>query len=525
MPSTYTTNLGIEQPATGEQGGVWGVTANNSYAFLDTAIDGNVTIPLSASSFNLNTLPGAASQGRNKIIIFTGALTGNATVNITPNTAQKIYFFTNATTGGFSIQFVQGSGSFTLQPNCSAMVYCDGLGSGASVNGANYNPQFGSVSITGQLTVSGGLSFTGAASFAQSTFSGPTTLNGTTTVANLVIGAGSPYDIYYRAPGTTGIATALAVGAPGQVLGVNGSGQLAWANVGVAVGSAIPGAGAFGVFFASAAGLLAQDANFTWNGTGLGIGQQAAHPLHIGGPSINPQAWLDTAAVAAQTRQLVWATAGLARWALSSPPAAENPPTNVSSNLGFASFADNGSQLGWTIMMFRATGHVSIGTSNDGGCQLFVQNAAAGQPAMIVRGAASQSQPLQVWQNSAGTTLASIDQNGVLTSAGGGSGSLSLNAQGRLDLHGSITGHPYGTIHIGPEAGWPPVMNCSLAMEGAQEGPDALPNGVIRMYYRSSPTQTFVIQFNYGGTQYFASLPLVQNPGSVVNWTISPVAI
>ena len=73
MPSTYTTNLGIEQLATGEQGGGGGVTANNSYAFLDTAIDGNVTIPLSASSFkNLNTLPGAASQGRNKIIIFTG---------------------------------------------------------------------------------------------------------------------------------------------------------------------------------------------------------------------------------------------------------------------------------------------------------------------------------------------------------------------------------------------------------------------------------------------------------------------
>jgi hypothetical protein len=44
MPSTYTLNLGIEKPATGEQADVWGTTVNNSFDFLDTGIDGSVTV-------------------------------------------------------------------------------------------------------------------------------------------------------------------------------------------------------------------------------------------------------------------------------------------------------------------------------------------------------------------------------------------------------------------------------------------------------------------------------------------------
>ena len=38
MPSTYTTNLFLQKPATGEQAGTWGVTANNNYDFIDDAI-------------------------------------------------------------------------------------------------------------------------------------------------------------------------------------------------------------------------------------------------------------------------------------------------------------------------------------------------------------------------------------------------------------------------------------------------------------------------------------------------------
>jgi hypothetical protein len=520
MPSTYTTNLGLEKPATGEQGGVWGNTANNSYDFLDSATDGSLSITLSASSYNLTTLQGAASQGRNKVIIFTGTLTQNATVNITPNTAEKIYFVTNSTAGGFEVLFQQGAGAvFALLPGLTAMIYCDGLGSAASVRGVFTNAQFGSV-VTTSLTVSGQSAFTAATFSAPVTFSGAVALNAQTTALDLVINtAGSAvaaYDIYYRAPGS-GAATPLAIGSPGQVLEVNNAGQPAWATITLGVGATVAGASPFGIFLASASALLAQSGNLTWNGAGLGIGLQASFPLHIGG-ALPPQAWLDGAA--GSTRELGWATSGSPRWALVSPAAAETGG-NAGSNLGFASYSDGGGQLGWALMLFRSSGHVSVGTSADGGCQLFVQNAAAGQPAMIVRGAPGQSQPLQLWQNSAGATLASIDQNGVLSSAGGGN-YLSLNAQGRLNLWGVVAGAPLGTLHIGPEPAGFPNMSCSLVMEVAQYGPTNMPPGAIRMYYRNN---MFVIQFFYNNAQYYATLSLAANPGNPVTWYISPTPV
>ena len=49
MPSTYTVNLGIEKPATGEQSGTWGDTVNDNSNILDEAINGAVTITLSSA--------------------------------------------------------------------------------------------------------------------------------------------------------------------------------------------------------------------------------------------------------------------------------------------------------------------------------------------------------------------------------------------------------------------------------------------------------------------------------------------
>jgi len=526
MPSTYTTNLGLEKPATGEQAGVWGDTANNDYDFIDQATDGSLTVALSSSSFNLNTQQGAASQGRSKIIVFTGTLTQNATVNITPNTGQKIYYVTNATVGGFNVIFQQGTGAvFTLQPGYSAMIFTDGLGNAASVNGAIYNGQFGSLLITGALTVNGASNFTQAITFTQAaTFSGAVTMNGTTTVTGLVINAGgvpgAAYDIYYRAP-TTGIATPLPIGTPGQLLQVNGSGALSWASVGLSLGSGISGSSPLAVFYSTPANVLGQDTSFTWNpGLGLGIGLVAGHPLHVGGV-VQPQLWLDASAPATQTRQVVWAAGNLARWALVSPPGAETGG-NVGSNLGLLSYADSGTALGLAMSFFRSNNHVSVGTSSDGGAQLFVQNGAPGQPALVVEAAAGQSQPVQIWKDSTGATLASIDQNGVLFTKGS-QGNVTLNAQGRMNLWGTASGSPLGTIQVGVEPGAGPLtLGSSIAFQGAVGGPDPMPPGVARIYFRATPTPTFVIQFYYNGTQYYATLPLLANSGSAVNWFISP---
>ena len=95
MASSYTTNLGIEKPATGEQSGTWGATTNTNFDILDQAIDGIISITLSSagSSGSPNSLPisdGAVSNGRNKFIEFTdgGDLGATAYVQLTPNDAE-----------------------------------------------------------------------------------------------------------------------------------------------------------------------------------------------------------------------------------------------------------------------------------------------------------------------------------------------------------------------------------------------------------------------------------------------------
>ena len=59
MPSTYTTNNGIELIATGEQSGTWGSTTNTNLELLDASLDGQVTVTLASTgtSGSPNTLP------------------------------------------------------------------------------------------------------------------------------------------------------------------------------------------------------------------------------------------------------------------------------------------------------------------------------------------------------------------------------------------------------------------------------------------------------------------------------------
>ena len=116
MASSYTTNLGIEKPATGEQSGTWGATTNTNFDILDQAIDGIISITLSSagSSGSPNSLPisdGAVSNGRNKFIEFTdgGDLGATAYVQLTPNDAEKTVHIRNSLSGSRSIIIFQGT--------------------------------------------------------------------------------------------------------------------------------------------------------------------------------------------------------------------------------------------------------------------------------------------------------------------------------------------------------------------------------------------------------------------------------
>ena len=116
MPSTYTVNLGIEKPATGEQSGTWGDTTNVNFDILDQAVNGaaRVTLTSAGSSGSPNTLAitnGATSDGRNKWVEFYSSsdLGGNVFVQLDPNDAEKIVFVRNSLAGSRSILLFQGT--------------------------------------------------------------------------------------------------------------------------------------------------------------------------------------------------------------------------------------------------------------------------------------------------------------------------------------------------------------------------------------------------------------------------------
>jgi len=167
MPSTYTTNNGIELIATGEQSGTWGATTNTNLSLVDAALDGQVTITLIAtgSSGSPNALPvtdGSTSNGRNRLIIFAdgGDLGGTVFVQLTPNDAEKIVYIRNSLTASRSILVFQGtynaSNDYEIPAGTTAVVYFDGGGAGAVAANVFNNAYFdslrlGAVSVTAVL--------------------------------------------------------------------------------------------------------------------------------------------------------------------------------------------------------------------------------------------------------------------------------------------------------------------------------------------------------------------------------------
>ena len=143
MPSTYTTNLGIEKIATGEQSGTWGTTTNTNFDMFDQAINGLITVTASGtgSSGSPNTLPitdGAVSNGRNAFIEINdgGDLGGNVFYQLTPNNAEKILYIRNSLTTQDLILFqgTYNASNDIVVPNGKDMVVkFSGTGSGATV--------------------------------------------------------------------------------------------------------------------------------------------------------------------------------------------------------------------------------------------------------------------------------------------------------------------------------------------------------------------------------------------------------
>ena len=166
MASTFTTNLGIEKPATGDKAGTWGTMTNTNMDLIDEATNGIVSITLAAtgSSGSPNDLPitnATSSNGRNKFIEFVdgGDLGGTAFVQLTPNDAEKIVFVRNSLSGSRSILIFQGtydSGrDFEILNGKDYILKFPGSGSSSTVVTVLDNPVIGTnLEVGDNLTLS-----------------------------------------------------------------------------------------------------------------------------------------------------------------------------------------------------------------------------------------------------------------------------------------------------------------------------------------------------------------------------------
>ena len=150
--ATYT-NLGIKKIATGDEAETWGDSTNTNFDYFDTSIVGYVGIAMtnsytSGAPYALNVADFAASNGRNRVIEFTGTPGVATYVKITPNDFVGYYFVRNSVAGGFSV-FVFQTDSYDAAkdievPNGKDLIIrCDGGGSTAAVvRSVLDNPQF-----------------------------------------------------------------------------------------------------------------------------------------------------------------------------------------------------------------------------------------------------------------------------------------------------------------------------------------------------------------------------------------------
>lgn len=131
MANTQTTT-GIVLIEDGAEAGSWGDITNTNLEIVNRLTSEGATITLSGTTHSLQIADGVLSDGQYAAIVFVGSPSGTNTVTVSPNDAQRVFVIKNSS--GESVVMTQGSGSdVTIPDGLSAIVYCDGQGSGASV--------------------------------------------------------------------------------------------------------------------------------------------------------------------------------------------------------------------------------------------------------------------------------------------------------------------------------------------------------------------------------------------------------
>jgi len=135
MSSTYSTNLQLELPGSGDQAGNWGSTTNtNIGTLLEQAISGYVTQSVATGTdVTLAMTPGASATARNMFLELTG--TGGASTNLIVPANKKLYFIYNNTSSGQVTVKVSGQTGVSVPNGAKVVLVSNGTD---VVNATNY---------------------------------------------------------------------------------------------------------------------------------------------------------------------------------------------------------------------------------------------------------------------------------------------------------------------------------------------------------------------------------------------------
>src|SRR5258705_6767566 len=103
MVSTFTPNIQLEEPARGDQVGVWDTPVNNNETLTDLVVGAITTIGLNNSPVVL-----AAAQFQSKGITFNSTLTGSVAITF-PSSFKKSYEIRNICTGSSAFVITLGT--------------------------------------------------------------------------------------------------------------------------------------------------------------------------------------------------------------------------------------------------------------------------------------------------------------------------------------------------------------------------------------------------------------------------------
>ena len=131
MASTYVNNLRLNEMATGDESGNWGVVTNLNLALIGQAMGYGTRAIANASTDNITIGDGASDADRAMYLKLTGG--GQAcTVTLLPNTSSKVWMMENATS--YTLTFTCGSGAnVAILAGETKFIATDGLGSGGVV--------------------------------------------------------------------------------------------------------------------------------------------------------------------------------------------------------------------------------------------------------------------------------------------------------------------------------------------------------------------------------------------------------